>query len=67
MKNLRLTLFVSTLLLFYNLSNAQTEDPGDIQPDRPGLGESSQIVPLKYFQIEAGGNFEFDKENNISG
>jgi hypothetical protein len=66
MKNLRLTLFVCTMLLINNLSYAQTEDPGDIQPDRPGLGESSQIVPLKYFQIEAGGNFEFDKENNIS-
>jgi hypothetical protein len=66
MKNLNIALSICMLLLLNNLSFAQTEDPGDIQPDRPGLGESSQIVPLKYFQIEAGGNYEFDKENNIS-
>jgi hypothetical protein len=66
MKKFSFTLSVCTLLLIHNLSYAQTEDPGDIQPDRPGLGESSQIVPLKYFQIEAGGNYEFDNENNVS-
>jgi hypothetical protein len=59
-------LFAMLLLLSFSALKAQEEDPGDIQPDRPGLGESSQIVPLKYFQIEAGGNFEWDKEGSVS-
>jgi hypothetical protein len=66
MKKISFTLSVCTLLLIHNLSYAQTEDPGDIQPDRPGLGESSQIVPLKYFQIEAGGNYQWDKSSDSS-
>lgn len=60
-------LFLALFILSGSLVlKAQEEDPGEIQPDRPGLGESSQIVPLKYFQIEAGGNYEWDKESNIS-
>jgi hypothetical protein len=64
MKNLKLYFSIASCLFFNLLLSAQGDAPGDIQPDRPGLGESAQIVPLKYFQIEAGGNFEFDKEDN---
>ena len=65
---MKFNLLIAFLIFGFAISiNAQdNEDPGDIQPDRPGLGESSQIVPLKYFQIESGGNFEFDKDGTVS-
>jgi hypothetical protein len=53
------------LLLFsllWNLKSIAQDSPGPIQTDRPGLGESSQIVPLKCINIEIGGNLEFDSE-----
>ena len=43
---------------------AQTE-PGPIQPDRPGLGESSQIIPEHYFQIETGMNMEYNQVASV--
>jgi len=42
----------------------QTE-PGPIQPDRPGLGESSQIIPEHYFQIETGMNMEYNQVSSV--
>jgi len=35
------------------------EEPYFIAPDRPGLGESSQIVRKGYVQFETGGNYEW--------
>ena len=64
MKNLKLYFTIASCLFFNLLLSAQGDDPGDIQPDRPGLGESAQIVPLKYFQIEAGGNYQWDKPSD---
>lgn len=66
MKNVKHCLLLCFLLFLKLTLLAQTKDPGEIQPDRPGLGESSQIVPLKYFQIEAGGNYQWDKTTDSS-
>ena len=38
----------------------------DIQPDRPGLGESSQVLKKGYLQIESGGNYQWDKMEGMS-
>ena len=58
---------VTTILCFvlaHTILLAQTE-AGPIQPDRPGLGESSQIVPEHYFQIETGMNLEYNQEASV--
>lgn len=53
-------IFLIIISNFFSLSSQEVEP---IQPDRPGLGESAQIVPLNNFQFETGGNYEFDGEN----
>jgi hypothetical protein len=58
------SLLALLFLLSFSVLKAQEEDPGEIQPDRPGLGESAQIVPSKYFQIEMGGNYQWDKPSD---
>jgi hypothetical protein len=37
----------------------------DIQPDRPGLGESSQVLRKGYLQIESGGNYQWDRMDGM--
>jgi hypothetical protein len=48
------------ILVLFTLNAQESISP--IQPDRPGLGESSQVVPKKYLQIEMGGNLSIDAE-----
>ena len=50
-------------MLYSFVVNAQveTDSKASINTDRPGLGESSQVLPHKRFQLEIGGNYEFDK------
>jgi hypothetical protein len=59
MKQQSLLLFIA--LLLSSLSYAQETEVDRIDTDRPGLGESSQVLPHKRLQIEIGGNYEFDK------
>ena len=44
---------------YMDLGLTPEEEPYFIAPDRPGLGESSQIVRKGYVQIETGGNYEW--------
>jgi hypothetical protein len=55
-------------LIFFSIqfSTAQSDDPGEIQPDRPGLGEATSVVPKKYVQIEMGGNFQWDSDGGAT-
>jgi hypothetical protein len=53
-------LFAVTIASFSVFS----QDQYSIQPDRPGLGESSQVLRKGYLQIESGGNFQWDKQEN---
>jgi hypothetical protein len=46
---------------FISKTIAQSVDPGEIQPDRPGLGEATSVVPKGFLQIESGGNFQWDR------
>ena len=64
MKNSSLLTIIFSILV--GLKVLGQNNPGPIQPDRPGLGESSQIVPEKYFQVESGMNLEFDKLGDIN-
>jgi len=57
---------LSLILLFFHCQNifSQTE-VGPITTDRPGLGESSQIVSTGYFNIETGLNLEIDNSGSL--
>lgn len=62
---MRLKFIISFLLSFsFQYIFSQTE-VGPISTDRPGLGESSQIVPIGYFNIETGLNLEIDNSGSL--
>lgn len=58
----------SFLLLYLSLftSYVFTQIGYDIQPDRPGLGESSQVLRKGFLQIESGGNYQWDKVESMA-
>jgi len=59
-------IYVFLLLISFSCQNIFSQSEiGPIMTDRPGLGESSQIVPDGYFNIETGLNLEIDKSNML--
>jgi hypothetical protein len=60
----KISLYV-ILLFFYCQSYFSQKVVAPIMTDRPGLGESSQIVPEGFFNIETGLNLEIDKANGF--
>ena len=59
----------TTLIYFFTILSSMVfaQTGYDIQPDRPGLGESSQVLRKGYLQIESGGNYQWDKQENGFG
>ena len=60
--------FLALLSCFFLSRSVFAQTGYDILPDRPGLGESSQVLRKGYFQIETGGNYQWDRsdENFLS-
>jgi hypothetical protein len=52
--------FLFFILFIHAIGSVKGQEIEPILPDRPGLGESAQIVPLNNIQFETGGNLEFD-------
>jgi len=60
--------FIALLSCFCLSTYGFTQTEYNIMPDRPGLGESSQILRKGYLQIEAGGNYQWDRtDDNFLG
>lgn len=55
--------YLITSLSLCSLTSFFSQEIEPVQPDRPGLGESSQVVPVNNIQFETGGNLELNGEN----
>lgn len=58
------SIFLGGLLVISSMTNAQEGGPGDIVTDRPDQTESPTLVPKGYIQIETGGFYVEDEDDN---
>ncbi len=52
-------------LLCLTVSCLYAQERPLILPDRPGLGESAQLVPVRFWQVETGLNLSWDTEQGL--